>query len=493
MKTSFISALSVILAVISLIAFVLSFPTTASADLSLLKESIIAFNLKSLQKSLSDGSYRGEEGILRIRPEIGRSLGLKVLMDQQYAEARDLFEKADELLEKAEEAMTTKEKEKFPDEHVKRVHDLGLDYNMTLRSAQRSMMAYQSRLTPQIDDRLNEGICSNLLEELMHESLRQASCNLRDALGLFYNKCQDLDENNGPLNVENVQFVNAVVHEFKEKATEKARNLFDLDRQKNTSAEDIDPRLKHALGRAESRYIPLVERVLEENKKSGYAVDLFLFLALIRQESNFNPHAVSHVGAVGLTQIMPRTATGLGMRIVFEPPYFNEAGSFMGRERKLRNRARKLMMEIKEEYNLGLARRARELMQESLRYREKRTKLYARYKKEVLKNGTDDRLDPKKAIEHGFKYFSGMMKQQKGDISLALASYNSGPHRIRQYKGIPPYSETVNFRNRVLKYYRNYLRKLNIHQGGCQGDLENMTFPDGIAVSEITEVDQKGR
>jgi hypothetical protein len=353
------------------------------------------------------------------------------------------------------------------------------------------MTVYHSKLTPQIDDRLNDGICSKLLEELLYESFRRTSCNLRDSLGFFYNKCQNFDENNRPLNVENVKFVNTIVHEFKEKASQKALNLFDLDRQKNISAENLNTRWKHTLGRGESRYIPLVERVLEEQKKPGYPFDLLLFLALIRQESKFNPQAVSHVGAVGLTQIMPRTAIGLGMKNIFEPRYFNEAGSFMARERKLRNRAMKLVKEITEDYNLGLARRARELMQESLKYREKRTELYARYKKELLKKGTDDRLDPQKSIKHGFKYFSSMMEQQKGDISLALASYNSGPHRIKQYKGIPPYAETVNFRNRVLKYYKNYLRKLNIYQGGCQEGLEKMTFRDDREVSEMSGIGQK--
>jgi len=52
-----------------------------------------------------------------------------------------------------------------------------------------------------------------------------------------------------------------------------------------------------------------------------------------------------------------------------------------------------------------------------------------------------------------------LMKKQKGDISLALASYNAGPHRVREFNGIPPYEETVHFRNRVLQYYREYLRK----------------------------------
>ena len=489
LKTFYISALFMILAVIFLAAFVLFFPLPARADLYLLKESIIAYNHEHHQESLSDGSYGGEEGILRVRPEVGRSLGLKVLMDKEYIEVMALFKKADALLEKIEKALTTQEKEEFPGEHVKKVCEFSLEYNTALRSAQEGLMAYRLRLTPEIDDRVNKEICSELLEKILRESLKRAACNLRDALGFFYNKCQDLDEGNGPLNVENIKFVNYVVQEFKEKATEETLKRFHLDKQKNISVSDVGPRWKFSLGRAESRYIPFVEAVVEE-QKSGYTVDVLLFLALLKQESKFNPHAVSQVGAVGLTQIMPSTAKGLGMKNVFEPSYFREAGIFMGRERNLKNRAMKLILEITDKNILEPARRARELMQDALKYKEMRIKLYTRYKKELLKNGKDDRLDPQKSIEYGFKYFASVMKQQKGDISLALASYNAGPHRVKQYKGIPPYAETIQFRNRVLRYYRGYLHKLNFSRSGFKACLESMGIPDDRSVSEKTEADQ---
>jgi len=491
LKPSLPPAISMTVAAIFMTALFLCLPLPASADLSLIKESIIAYNLDLVQKSLVDGSYKGEEGILKIRPEIGRSFGLKVLMDKEYLEARELLKKAGELLERIDEALITQEKEKFPGEHVNKLSELGFGYNTALDSAKERMLAYRSNLTSKVDDRLNQNICSKLLENLLIECLTRASCNLRDALGFFYNKCQDLNEDNGPLAVENIKFVNHVVYEFREKATQKTINNFDLDRQKNRSSSNPDTRWKHTLGRAESRYIPLIEPLTEKYKKTEYFIDPLLFLALIKQESRFIPRSVSQVGAVGLTQIMPRTARGLGMKNVFEPPYFNEAGAFMGRERNLKNRARKLILEITDYHNLDPARRARELMKDALKYKEKRTQLYNRYKRDVLKNATDDRLNTEKAIAYGFKYFAGLMKQQRGDISLALASYNAGPHRVKQYKGIPPYAETIQFRNRVLGYYRTYLRKLNINPAVRQACMENEGVPDGRTDQEITGAEQK--
>ncbi|MEA2038227.1 MAG: lytic transglycosylase domain-containing protein [Thermodesulfobacteriota bacterium] len=441
-----------------LVGFSLISAPVARAEYSLLKNIIVAWNLERYERSLSDGSYRGEKGILRIRPEVARSFGLSVPIDQDYVNAVNLFRQADESHGKAVQAMADQDKERFPGEHVEAVAESALQYNELMRSGRESLTAYRSRLMQTADERLDEKICSHLLEKLLAGCFETASYNLRDGLACFYNRCQDVDEDNWPLNPVNVRFVNHVFREFMEKASDQERKRFDFDKHFSDGRANPNPGWRKAMGGG-ARYLEILETVIGARRQTGYCIDPLLFVALIRQESKFNPRAVSHVGAAGLTQIMPETAKGLGMKSIFEPAYLHEARSLMGSGRKLRAGAIALIPEMNKENSLGYAGRARRLMQESRNCKSKGRDLYAAYKKDLLMDGTDDRLDQRKAIEYGFKYFGAMMKTQDGDMSLALASYNAGPRRIRQYKGIPPYPETISFRNRVLGYYREYLRR----------------------------------
>jgi soluble lytic murein transglycosylase-like protein len=89
--------------------------------------------------------------------------------------------------------------------------------------------------------------------------------------------------------------------------------------------------------------------------------------SVIKAESNFKPRAVSKKGAQGLMQLMPGTATQLGVA---------------------------------------------------------------------------DPFDPKANVEAGTAHLSALLDQYHDDPIKALAAYNAGAHRVKQYNGVPPYRET---------------------------------------------------
>jgi hypothetical protein len=58
-----------------------------------------------------------------------------------------------------------------------------------------------------------------------------------------------------------------------------------------------------------------------------YGIPESLVAAVIAVESEFNPHAISRRGALGLMQLMPRTAAVLGVRDAFDPRENVDAGA----------------------------------------------------------------------------------------------------------------------------------------------------------------------
>ena len=55
--------------------------------------------------------------------------------------------------------------------------------------------------------------------------------------------------------------------------------------------------------------------------------------------------------------------------------------------------------------------------------------------------GVRDAWDPAQNLDGAVRYFSAQL-ERFGDVSLALAAYNAGPHRVVEYGGVPPFRET---------------------------------------------------
>jgi soluble lytic murein transglycosylase-like protein len=63
--------------------------------------------------------------------------------------------------------------------------------------------------------------------------------------------------------------------------------------------------------------------------------------------------------------------------------------------------------------------------------------------------GVGNAFDAAQNIRGGVQYLAFLLKRFNGDLSLAAAGYNAGEGAVDKYKGVPPYSETQRYVQRV--------------------------------------------
>lgn len=142
--------------------------------------------------------------------------------------------------------------------------------------------------------------------------------------------------------------------------------------------------------------VPYLNAAAAEAKAQG--VDLRLLLAVIQQESSFDPEAKSGVGAVGLMQLLPETAVWLGL-----------------------DDAKKLAVP-----------------RVNIRYGAKYLKLLWR----KFSGAEPDRLSSADMLKPG--------------AQMAVAAYNAGPGNVKKYCGVPPFKETQSYVRKITGYFMYY-------------------------------------
>ena len=65
--------------------------------------------------------------------------------------------------------------------------------------------------------------------------------------------------------------------------------------------------------------------------------------------------------------------------------------------------------------------------------------------------GVSDPFDPHENIEGGVRHLCSLMDRFNGNLPLVLAAYNAGERAVLSHGGIPPYRETRQYVNRILR------------------------------------------
>ena len=93
--------------------------------------------------------------------------------------------------------------------------------------------------------------------------------------------------------------------------------------------------------------------------------------------------------------------------------------------------------------------------------------------------GVKNPYDPEQNVEAGTKYLRYLIERFEGNVTHAIAAYNAGPINVEEYGGVPPFSETRRYVNKIYSLYKG-ARKLNL--GAEEMYIKRVEHEDGTIV-----------
>jgi hypothetical protein len=94
--------------------------------------------------------------------------------------------------------------------------------------------------------------------------------------------------------------------------------------------------------------------------------------------------------------------------------------------------------------------------------------------------GVRNAFHPQQNVEGGVSYLRMMLDRFSNNVALALAAYNAGPGAVESYGGVPPYPETQEYIERVLRYRQEYLRRVIERSRAALGARSASASPEHV-------------
>ncbi|MDO5504907.1 MAG: lytic transglycosylase domain-containing protein [Pseudoxanthomonas suwonensis] len=80
----------------------------------------------------------------------------------------------------------------------------------------------------------------------------------------------------------------------------------------------------------------------------------------------------------------------------------------------------------------------------------------------IARLGLTDAMDPAQSIDAGARHLAMLLRQHKGDLTLAAAAYNAGSGAVARYGGVPPYAETREYVAKVALLHARYREAMKL-------------------------------